>query len=233
MVTLMPIDLPADVHALRKRWKPIKLRLHGQKKFEGTLIRFHRACSWMQRVQDLPEDALDEQLVLRWVAFNALYGQWDADRREPQSDKLTMDRFSSDILKLDADGVIATVLQEQHTQVMAIFEDEFVNAWFWEDPRVRAKPARKARFDARTWYVQRQWRMIQDRLLERIYFVRCQLVHGGATYASKLNRGSVKRCAALLDVLLRAWLLVWLDHGALVDWGLLCYPPQDPSRPHA
>ena len=72
--------------------------------------------------------------------------------------------------------------------------------------------------------------MILERCLERVYLLRCQLVHGAATYGGKLNRTSLKRCVMLLDCLLPAMLHVFADHGADRDWGLLCYPPLKPVR---
>ena len=65
----------------------------------------------------------------------------------------------------------------------------------------------------------------EDRLIERIYLLRCQLVHGAATFNSSLNRTAIQNCSEMLDHLLRAFLLVWIDHGAAEDWGTMCYPP--------
>jgi hypothetical protein len=44
------------VHDLRHRWKPHKERLHAAGGDQPTAIRFHRACSWMARVEAMPED---------------------------------------------------------------------------------------------------------------------------------------------------------------------------------
>jgi hypothetical protein len=47
----------------------------------------------------------------------------------------------------------------------------------------------------------------------------CQLVHGAATYGGKLNRVSLKRCVMMMmQRLLPALLLVWIDHGTDEDW---------------
>ncbi len=60
---------------------------------------------------------------------------------------------------------------------------------------------------------------------ERVYLARCQLVHGAATYGGKLNRTALRRCVMMMQRLLPAMLMVWIDHGADEDWGPLCYPP--------
>ena len=57
--------------------------------------------------------------------------------------------------------------------------------------------------------------------------MRCQLVHGAATYGGKLNRTSLKRCVVMMQRLLPALPSVRIDHGADEDWGPMCYPPMD------
>jgi hypothetical protein len=77
------------VRDLRHRWKPHKERLHAAGGDQPTSIRFHRACSWMARVEAMHEDQdHDLGLVGLWIAFNSLYGQWDAAKREPPLETL-------------------------------------------------------------------------------------------------------------------------------------------------
>ena len=66
------------VRDLRRRWKPIKERLNAVQDNHPTAIRVHRVFSWMARVEELEDGVdLDVALICRWVAFNALYGQWN------------------------------------------------------------------------------------------------------------------------------------------------------------
>ena len=109
---------------------------------------------------------------------------------------------------------------------MSLLEDEHLSSFFWQDPSdKRAIKSKKAKYDARTWYIEKRWTMVLDRLLERIYLMRCQLVHGAATYGGKLNRTSLRRSVTMMGHLLPAVLLVWIDHGSGEDWGAMCYPP--------
>ena len=79
----MPIQA-LTVRDLRRRWKPAKERLAGKQWDHPTVIRVHRAFSWMGRVETLEENTdLDIALVCRWIAFNSLYGQWNEREREP------------------------------------------------------------------------------------------------------------------------------------------------------
>jgi len=87
-------------------------------------------------------------------------------------------------------------------------------------------------FDRRTPTLQDiegRWGLILDRLVDRIYLLRCQLTHGAATYGGSLDRRSLKHCATMLGHLMPAVILVVIDHGCDADWGPMCYPPMRPS----
>ena len=50
----MTIEIEADtltIRQLRRRWKPHKERLTAEQPENPTPIRFHRACSWIARVE--------------------------------------------------------------------------------------------------------------------------------------------------------------------------------------
>ncbi len=215
------------VHDLRHRWKPHKERLLAAKGEQATSIRFHRACSWMARVEQMPEGQdHDLGLVSLWIAFNSLYGQWDSLKREPRPDRESWRAFVDRILKLDHDGYVPGALQEHKRLVMSLLEDEYLSSFFWQEPSAkRAGQSRKAAHNAQTWYIEERWTLVLDEILDRVYLMRCQLVHGAATYGGKLNRTSLKRCVMMMQRLLPAMLLVWIDHGADEDWGPMCYPP--------
>lgn len=211
---------------LRRRWKPTKEQLQAERPDHPTNIRIHRACSWLQQAEAADGDELDLPLICQWIAFNALYGQWNEQAREPAPDRECWRRFIDRILDLDADGHIEALLTEHKRLVMTLLEDEFLSRFYWEDPSdKRAGKSKKAKFDAQTWYLEKRWALILDRVLERVYLLRCQLMHGAATFRSGLNRTSLRRCSLFLGHLLPTVLLVMTDHGADEDWGVMCYPP--------
>jgi hypothetical protein len=217
------------VRDLRRRWKPTKEQLAGDPAHEPFLIRIHRCCSWLQRAEQLQAEdgGLDALLIFQWTALNSLYGRWDPAARQPLGDRETLPGFLDRVLELDAEGRVASVLQEHRKLVMSIFDDAYLTTYFWEDPSdERARKTQKTKFDARTWYQEGRHKLILDRLMQRIYFQRSQLVHGGATFGGRLNRTAVRRCSTMLGHLMPAFLLVLIDHGYDQDWGTLCYPPQ-------
>jgi hypothetical protein len=223
------------VHELRRRWKPQKERLLAAGGEQATSIRFHRACSWLARVEQMPEGQdHDLALISLWIALNSLYGQWDSCKREPRADRESWRAFVDRILSLDRDGYVAGALQEHKRLVMTLLEDEHLSSFFWEEPCIkRAGQSRKAAYSAQTWYIERRWAKVLDEILDRVHLMRCQLVHGAATYGGKLNRTSLRRCVIMMQRLLPALLLVWIDHGADEEWGTMCYPPVGVQRGQA
>ncbi|HBN77439.1 MAG TPA: hypothetical protein DD473_16860 [Planctomycetaceae bacterium] len=216
------------VRELRRMWKPHKERLAALHSEHPTNVRFHRACSWLQRSEETPIGSdLDITLMSQWIAMNALYGQWDSLRQEPVGDLKSWKDFLDRMLKLDQQEIIINTLNEQKSLVMSILEDPFLSRYFWKEPcPQQANRSRKTLHEARTWYLMGNWALILDRVVERIYFLRCQIVHGAATYDSQLNRSAIQLCTELLDPLIRSFLLIWAQRGVEEDWGGMCYPPQ-------
>ena len=218
---------PKTVHELRRRWKPYKERLASERNEHPTAIRFHRACSWMSEVEQLdPVKHGDQVFLHQWIAFNALYGQWDLQTLEPAADRRSWQEFLGRILAMDRTGHVINTLQENKPLVLCILEDEYLSQYFWQDPGTKsAGRARSGRYKAQNWFLEGRWRDILEQLVTRIYFLRCQLTHGAATCGSGLNRSAVKHCLMMMRWLLPAILDVWIDHGADEDWGPMCYPP--------
>jgi hypothetical protein len=228
------------VRDLRRQWKPHKLRLQGH----PTSIRFHRACSWLARAEELaggvnaPGDT-DLQLLSQWIALNSLYGEWDEHARMPVNDCECWKAFIDRVLKLDQTLVIQEILTDHRQLVEKILLDPYVSKHFWQDPTLEnARQVARQKRQVQSMYFEKRWLVILERLLERIYLVRCQLAHGGATWNGKLNRSTVERCSRMLDRLVRGFLLIWIRNGADECWGTMCYPPirrtaNQPAANHA
>jgi hypothetical protein len=60
-------------------------------------------------------------------------------------------------------------------------------------------------------------------VLSRVYVLRNQLVHGGATWNSRVNRDQVRDCTRFLGQLVPLVVGIMMDHPATL-WGDPCYP---------
>jgi hypothetical protein len=141
------------VRDLRRCWKPHKERLSAGGGEQPTSIRFHRACSWIDRVEKNAEcEDYDVDLVCLWIAFNSLYGQWDEKTREPRPDRERWRAFVDSILRLDETGYVAASLVEHKRLVMTLLEDEYLSSYFWKEPGAkRAGQSKKSKYNAQSW----------------------------------------------------------------------------------
>lgn len=178
-----------SVRDLRRRWKPFKERVSKNQRYQPICIRFHRACSWLQRAEALDNADLDQRLILQWIAFNSLYGRWDLSRCEPEPDTRTISEFLTRMLALDQQGRIAALMDDQRELILSIFSDDYLADYFWEQGR----PSSAMRHKATRWYADRNYALLLSGLIDRIYPLRCQLVHGAATFNGKLNRSATRR----------------------------------------
>jgi hypothetical protein len=157
-----------SVHDLRRRWKPAKDRLDAARPSHPTAVRVHRAFSWLARAEQADGD-LDLALICQWIAFNALYGRWDSQKREPLSDRECWRTFLDRLLGLDPEGQLSDALTRHKQLVMALLDDEYLSGFFWQGPTSpNAKRCKKAKFQAQTWYLEKRWPVILDCMLERI-----------------------------------------------------------------
>lgn len=219
------------IDQLRELWKPIATTAAASDEYELIRIRLHRCWSWLERVEELESagvGAEDARLIYSWIGFNSLYGQWDEQLREPKPDRTSFQDFTSRLIHLDHESTIPNLLVEQRELVKSIAGDEFLSKYFWQLPgEETAKKAQNKSRQLGSLYHEKRYTSIADRILQHVYLARCQLVHGAATYGSRLNRDTVGRCADFLEPFVKNASLVIIQHAWQEDWGELCYPPID------
>ncbi|MEZ6096069.1 MAG: HEPN domain-containing protein [Pirellulaceae bacterium] len=218
---------PKTVRDLRRQWKPTKERLQRASSEHPLAVRMHRAFSWMSAVEDVDDGTRsDEKLIFRWIALNALYGRWNNSSNEPESDSRSLKSFLATIEIVDREKLINQCLCEHEKLVVSICSDQFLNIIFWRlldtDKRFNSN---RDKFSIERLYNEQKWSLILDELIQRIYLVRCQLVHGASTHDSRLNRRTVRQCGTMLNHLLFNIVTVITNHGITQNWDNLCYPP--------
>jgi len=59
-------------------------------------------------------------------------------------------------------------------------------------------------------------------VLDRLYVMRNQIIHGGATYQSQVNREQLRSARRMLSELLPVVIALMVSHPD--DWGTISYP---------
>ena len=221
---------PETVEELRARWKPVKASFPKEEQNEGICARMYRAFSWLARAEELElqegDSSADDQLILTWTGLNSLYGRWNELERTPERDLSSLERFCDQLFTLDKDDErLVTLLEAQRPAVLAVLDNQFLSRQFWNSPDLQAANRKtKERMKAGGWYFDGSHRLILEKVLLNVYYMRCQMVHGAATRGSSLNRDTLGACLRIVRVLVPMMLRIIIEHGKDQDWGPVCYP---------
>ena len=204
-------------------------------------LRIHRALSWLKRAEAAGEDD-DVAFICLWIGFNAAYAQ---DLGEgggtAASERQTFRNFMADLCALDGDKALAKLVWQVFPgPIRVLLNNHYVFQPFWDahsNPRSDGSIPdhwREAFDEARQRVHRALGQQDTERVLYevfvRLYTLRNQLMHGGATWNSTVNRAQVRDGRALLARVLPAMLGVMMNHPARFE-GRPFYPvvPDAPS----
>lgn len=190
-------------------------------------LRIHRSLSWLKRAEQA--DDQDGRFIFLWIAFNAAYAQEIGDDYH-LSEQAAFKGFLEKLCGLDQEKKIdALVWKEFPGPVRALLDNPYVFEVFWQYQRGKITEAQwKERFAAGKKAAQLALAsgntpVLLGVIFNRIYTLRNQLIHGGATWDGAVNREQVRDCAKLLGRLVPVIIELMMDNpGAL--WGDAVYP---------
>lgn len=203
-----------------------RLKRDAERYPDSTRVRLHRALSWLARAEREDKDP-DAAFIFLWIAFNAAYasefGQDDNERKR-------LGQFVATLVAADADQRLHKLAFSQFTgPIRTLIDNRFVFAPFWtalreHDGSGRWEQSFKASHKAALGsLLANDTATVLSIVFDRLYVLRNQLVHGGATWNSKVNRAQVKDGVHILDALIPVILALMLDHPEL-DFGEVLYP---------
>ena len=198
-------------------------------------VRLHRAISWL-RCADECADNRDLQFISLWIAFNSCYCA-DDHGEQSLAEREVFQIFVRKLVRHDAEKEIYHCLWQQFPgPVRALIKNPFLFHPFW---RVHSEggdeSAWRGRFtrssDAANRFLARQQvPQLLGVILDRLYVLRNQLVHGGATYQSNVNRTQVGDGCNMLSALMPIIVAIMLAHPA-ENWGQIRFPVIDSQVP--
>ena len=195
---------------------------------ENLALRVHRSISWLQRAEKESDD-WDAAFIFLWIAFNSAYAE-DIPEASPSGERTNFDAFFERILAIDIDHRIYDAIWDRFSQsIRLMLDNQFIFQPFWhfqngivgyEDWQDRfAKGKRKIQHALQN----RDTKLILTTLFDRLYVLRNQLVHGGATWNSSVNRSQVQAGAAILGFLLPLFIDLMMDNPSIA-FGAPYYP---------
>ncbi|WP_198335600.1 HEPN domain-containing protein [Psychrobacter celer] len=203
---------------------------------DGFSLRTYRAISWLAKANELAQsEESDLAFVTLWIGFNALYAdELPLSQSRGISDKSSFKDFIRKIGKYDTHERLYDLIWNRYPQsIRTLLNNQYAFTPFWQ--------YQNGSFSQKAWeedfdkdkkqalkYLSNKNNT--DRLLtivfDRLYTIRNQIVHGGATYASSVNRKQVKDAVNILGDFLPLITDIMMNHPEQ-DWGKPFYPPVD------
>jgi hypothetical protein len=192
---------------------------------ETLTIRAHRAISWLKSAER-QIDSLDLKFISLWISLNACYAV-DLNGISSKPEKAKLRDFTSSLVQFDRTRLYNLFWEKYSGPVRVLIENKFVFEKFWEYNRGEIEdylPAfNKSIGTALNCLSKENIEGLLEIVLERLYTLRNQLIHGGATYNSKLNRSQLKDACNIMQLLVPIIIDIMLDNGEH-DWGEIAYP---------
>lgn len=190
-------------------------------------LRLHRAISWLIKAEQSEQD-LDIQFITLWISFNAIYAKEFSSNQN--GDRISFNEFIAELCRLDKDKQIYNLVWQRFPQsIRVMLDNRYVFQPFWDHKNGKiTENAWKEYFDknnkkALTALANQDTYNILLVVFDRLYTLRNQIVHGGATYNSKVNRSQVKDGCQILLALIPAIIQTVFDNASN-DWGKPFYP---------
>ena len=193
---------------------------------EFVSLRVHRALSWLDRAEQCEDD--DGRFVFLWIAFNAAYANETGEIRMTESERFG--QFLERLVELDSPGRLASVIWDQYSgPIRVLLDNRYVFQPYWDhlnklpgagDWHERFQRANRA---ANAALARRDTGTVLGVIFARLYTLRNQLIHGGATWNSYVNRSQLRDANAILGELVPYVIEIMMDN-ALEHWGEACYP---------
>lgn len=193
----------------------------------NLVLRVHRALSWLHRGEQSEDD--DGRFIFLWIAFNAAYAN-EIDGRERLHEQKIFGLFLKKLVDLDQEDVLFELIWNEFSgSIRVLLDNQFVFQPFWDFHNgLLAEDEWKAKFQrangaARKALAHHDTAGALGIILARMYTLRNQLIHGGATWNSSVNREQLRDCSAFLGKLVPFVVHVMMEHPETL-WGEACYP---------
>lgn len=220
------MELPNKITVISASDLKEKSRNFDELVSENDRIRIHRSISWLKCAEEQNENP-DLKFISLWIAFNACYADGDFSNHS-LTERKRFKEFISKLIEHDKDRLIFNLLWDKFSgSVRLLIENKYTYNLFWDAKRnksIRWEPDfNRSKSDCWNYLAHQEVDKLLEIVLDRLYTVRNQLLHGGATYKSKVNRAQVLDASQILEFLLPIIIDIMIKN---IDdnWGEINYP---------
>lgn len=191
-------------------------------------LRIHRALSWLNRAERCTDDD-DGRFIFLWISFNAAYAN-DFDNDNRFFEKKVFRNFLNRLCEFDKGrNLYAVIWSEFSKSIRVLLDNEYVYQPFWDfqnkkiDEATWKQQFESARAQANRALSSENTGEVLAIIFNRLYTLRNQLIHGGATWNSQTNRDQIRDSVNILGKLVPIIIEIMLDNANTI-WGEPCYP---------
>ena len=195
---------------------------------EALSLRIHRALSWLQRSEQETADS-DARFLFLWISFNAAYAR-ELDERRGFTERKLLIRYVNQLIKADEQSLIYHAVWHSYSEsIRHLLDNEFVFQpyWHYQNGKISEDCWRDSFHLSKRAAAKALGRMDTKKVLaiviDRLYTLRNQLVHGGSTWNSSVNRKQVGEGASILGLLVPLMIYLMM-RSSDQQWGEPCYP---------
>ena len=218
----MTLDLITYNH-LKEKHRSVRDKLHT-----NLNLRIHRALSWLHRAEQLYDnEKSDESFILYWISFNAIYSA-ERGYHLRASEKEVFSDFFRTIKILDPNNAVYNLIWTKFSDsVRTLINNQYVYQPYWESfyhgnsHWEKKFAAGKKQFNSA--FRRQDTVKILCILFDRLYVLRNQLVHGGATLNGSKNRPQIRDGANLMAFLVPIFIELMIDNPN-ASWPKPFYP---------
>ncbi|MFG0389199.1 hypothetical protein [Vibrio sp. zbq_2] len=194
---------------------------------QALSTRIHRALSWLQKAELCEDD--DSKFTFLWIAFNSAYAQ-EFEQKVNFGERGLYQEFLTRLVELDSENLLSNIVWQNYSgAIRAVLNNEFIleSYWNYHSGRITEdqwKDARsKAKIAANTALGHNNTALVLSVVFSRLYTLRNQIIHGGATFGSSANRKQLRDCTVLLEQILPVIIKIMMDSRNEL-WGDPVYP---------
>lgn len=194
---------------------------------ENLALRVHRALSWLNKSEQCNDDQ-DSQFIFLWIAFNAAYAQDTEVLRHSESEAFSL--FIEKLVELDSSGGMSELIWSQFSStIRVLLDNQFIFQPFWDHHNGKLSEGEwkerfsKAKAAANYALSNKRTDIVITIILQRLYTLRNQIVHGGATWNSGANRDQIRDGVSFLSKLVPILIDIMMDNPDQL-WGEANYP---------
>lgn len=195
---------------------------------ENLKLRIHRSLSWLQQASN--EKDLDTQFIHLWIAFNAAYAR-EIGAGLKNIDKGLFIEFIHKICTLDVEHNIYNIVWDTYSgSIRILLDNKFTFQPFWDFHNgLISEEKWKNEFNRNK---QKALQALSDKdtptilmsCFNHLYTLRNQIIHGGSTFNSSVNRAQLSDACNILSTLIPNMIHIMLDYPNENAWGKPFYP---------